>query len=66
MFGVGLSVAVLLDVALGGWSWVPAVMTLLGERAWWLPAWLERRLPAVDLDTETVDGADTSLLAVPP
>ena len=66
MFGVGLSVAVLLDVTLGRMVLVPAVMTLLGERAWWLPAWLERRLPAVDLDTETVDEADTSLLAVPP
>jgi RND superfamily putative drug exporter len=52
MFGVGLSVAVLLDVTLGRMILVPAVMTLLGDRAWWLPAWLERRIPTVDLDSE--------------
>lgn len=28
----------------------PAVVTLLGERAWWLPAWLDRALPNVSLE----------------
>ncbi|MET1038662.1 MAG: MMPL family transporter, partial [Aeromicrobium sp.] len=50
MFGIGLSVAVLLDVTLVRMVLVPAVMSLLGDRAWWLPAWLDRLLPAVDLD----------------
>jgi putative drug exporter of the RND superfamily len=50
MFGVGLAVAVFLDVTLVRMVLVPAVMSLLGHRAWWLPAWLERRLPTIDLE----------------
>ena len=45
MFGVGLAVAVLLDVTLVRMVLVPAAMSLLGHRAWWLPPWLDRRLP---------------------
>ncbi len=50
MFGVGLAVAVLLDVTLVRMVLVPAAMTLLGHRAWWLPAWLDRLLPTIDLE----------------
>ena len=50
MFGVGLSVAVLLDVTLVRMVLVPAAMSLLGHRAWWLPAWLDRLLPTIDLE----------------
>jgi RND superfamily putative drug exporter len=50
MFGVGLAVAVLLDVTLVRMVLVPAVMSLLGHRAWWLPEWLDRRLPTVVLE----------------
>ena len=50
MFGVGLSVAVLLDVTLVRMVLVPAAMSLLGHRAWWLPAWLDRLLPVIDLE----------------
>jgi RND superfamily putative drug exporter len=31
---------------------LPAVMRLAGRHAWWLPGWLERRLPRVELDGE--------------
>ena len=31
---------------------VPAVMSLLGRRAWWLPRWLDRALPNVDVEGE--------------
>jgi RND superfamily putative drug exporter len=55
LFGVGLSVAVLLDVTVGRMVLVPAVMSLLAERAWWLPRWLDRRIPAVDLEPAEVD-----------
>lgn len=51
MFGVGLSVAVLLDVTLGRMVLVPTLMTLLGNRAWWLPASLDNWIPAVDLES---------------
>jgi len=50
MFGVGLSVAVLLDVTLVRMVLVPAAMSLLGHKAWWLPAWLDRILPTIDLE----------------
>ena len=50
MFGLGLSVAVLLDVTLVRMVLVPAAMSLLGHRAWWLPAWLDRILPNIDLE----------------
>ena len=54
MFGVGLGVAVLLDVTLVRMVLVPAAMSVLGARAWWLPTWLDRLLPRIDLDA-TVD-----------
>ena len=54
VFGIGLGVAVLLDVTLIRMVLVPAVMSVLDARAWWLPAWLDRFLPHIDLDA-TVD-----------
>jgi putative drug exporter of the RND superfamily len=50
MFGVGLALAVLLDVTLVRMVLVPSVMSLLGHRAWWLPDWLDRLLPNFDLE----------------
>ena len=50
MFGVGLAVAVFLDVTLVRMILVPAAMSLLGHKAWWLPASLERLLPKIDLE----------------
>jgi RND superfamily putative drug exporter len=46
MFGLGLAVAILLDATAVRMVLVPATMTLLGHRNWWLPRRLERRLPA--------------------
>ncbi len=34
---------------------VPAVMILLGERAWWLPRWLDRILPNVDVEGSSLE-----------
>jgi putative drug exporter of the RND superfamily len=50
MFGVGLSVAVLLDATIVRMVIVPAVLSLFGEKAWWLPGWLDRLLPNVDIE----------------
>jgi RND superfamily putative drug exporter len=47
-FGVGLSVAILLDATLVRMIVVPASMALLGERNWYLPRWLAW-LPRVEL-----------------
>ena len=50
MFGIGLSVAVLLDATLVRMVLVPATMSLLGSANWWLPGWLDRILPHLDLE----------------
>jgi RND superfamily putative drug exporter len=44
--GVGLAVAVLIDATVVRAVLLPSAMTLLGRRNWWMPAALERRLPA--------------------
>ncbi len=50
LFGVGLAVAVLIDATLVRMILVPATMTLMGKANWWLPSWLDRRLPHLDLE----------------
>src|SRR5215208_3871741 len=50
MFGVGLGLAILIDVLIVRMIIAPAVVTLLGDRAWWLPAWLDRLLPDISLE----------------
>lgn len=50
MFGLGLGLAILIDVLIVRMVVAPAVVTLLGDRAWWLPAWLDRLLPNVSLE----------------
>lgn len=47
---IGLSASVLLDATIVRLLLVPAVMYLLGTRSWWLPAWLDRLLPHIDVD----------------
>ncbi len=50
MFGVGLGLAILIDVLVVRMVIAPAVVMLLGDRAWWLPAWLDRALPKLTLE----------------
>jgi RND superfamily putative drug exporter len=51
-FGIGLASAVLIDAVLIRCLLVPAVMEILGKRAWWLPKWMERRLPRLAIEPE--------------
>ncbi len=51
-FGVGLAVAIAIDSTLVRCLLVPAVMVLLGKRAWWLPGWLDRILPHISIEGE--------------
>jgi RND superfamily putative drug exporter len=53
MVGVGLAVAVAIDATIVRVVLVPALMSLLGDRAWWLPRWLDRILPSVNLEATT-------------
>ncbi|MFI2205447.1 MMPL family transporter [Streptomyces sp. NPDC020192] len=48
--GFGLAVAVLLDAFVVRMALVPAVLALLGDKAWWIPRWLDRLLPRVDVE----------------
>ena len=50
LFGIGLAVAIFLDATVVRMVLVPAVMQLLGSRNWWIPDWLERRLPRLDVE----------------
>jgi len=50
LFGVGLATAVFLDATLVRMILVPATMSLVGRANWWLPGWLDRILPHVDLE----------------
>ncbi|MEV3990360.1 MMPL family transporter [Streptomyces sp. NPDC049837] len=52
MIGFGLAVAVFFDAFVVRMAIVPAVLALLGRKAWWLPRWLDRALPNVDVEGE--------------
>jgi putative drug exporter of the RND superfamily len=50
--GLGLATAVLVDATIVRMILVPATMELLGDRNWWLPRWLDRLLPHVDIEAD--------------
>jgi len=50
LMGVGLASAILLDATIVRMLLVPATMELLGDRNWWLPRWLDRILPNLDVE----------------
>jgi RND superfamily putative drug exporter len=57
LFGLGLATAVLLDATVVRLVLVPATMALLGDRNWWLPRWLDKALPAIDVEGRHVPAA---------
>ncbi|GAA1954291.1 MMPL family transporter [Agromyces allii] len=52
---LGLSVGIAIDAFIVRMTLVPAVMALLGDKAWWLPKWLDRLLPHFDIEGEAVE-----------
>ncbi|MBV7246545.1 MMPL family transporter [Streptomyces sp. MW-W600-10] len=52
MIGFSLAIAVFFDAFVVRMAIVPAVLALLGRKAWWLPGWLDRALPNVDVEGE--------------
>ncbi len=57
MLGLGLATAIAIDATLIRMVLVPATMSLLGDANWWLPRWLDKALPVVDI--EGAEDADT-------
>ena len=55
LFGTGLALAVLLDATLVRMLLVPATMELLGKRNWWIPRWLDRFLPRLNIEGPELD-----------
>jgi RND superfamily putative drug exporter len=65
MAGLGLAIAVLLDATVIRMLLVPATMELLGDRNWWLPRWLDRLLPNIDVEGHADSGDDDPDFTVP-
>ena len=62
--GFAFAFGIAIDAFVVRMTVVPAVMVLLGRRAWWLPSWLERVVPRVDIEGEglrVLDEAESSL-----
>ena len=62
MMGIGLATAVAVDATIVRMVLVPSTMALVGDPNWWLPKWLDRILPRLDIEGEpgpvaTADGA---------
>jgi RND superfamily putative drug exporter len=58
MMGLGLGLAILIDVLFVRLVIAPAVVYLLGDKAWWLPRWLDRILPNVSLEGHLIANKD--------
>ncbi|MFC2472858.1 MAG: MMPL family transporter, partial [Actinomyces sp.] len=54
---LGLTVGIAADAFLVRMTLIPALMAALGEKAWWLPTWLDRLLPVVDVEGEGLEQA---------
>src|SRR6202034_3841034 len=54
MLAIGMAVAVFIDASLVRMILVPAIMSLLGAKAWWMPRWLEPVLPQLHLESSAV------------
>ncbi|MFJ8093864.1 MMPL family transporter [Streptomyces griseofuscus] len=65
MFGIALAAAVALDAFVLRTLLVPALMHLLGAANWWLPCWLERRLPHISIEPPECRAAHERLGRVP-
>ena len=63
LFGLGLASAVFIDAVIIRSVLVPAVMQLLGARAWWFPDWLDRILPKLHVEPAEGDPAPTGEFA---
>ncbi|MGH9164197.1 MAG: MMPL family transporter, partial [Acidimicrobiales bacterium] len=65
LFGLGLALAVLLDATLVRMVIVPATMELLGDRNWWIPRWLDRLLPHIEIEGSEHQSQSPGSIAAP-
>jgi RND superfamily putative drug exporter len=61
MIGLGMATAIAIDALIVRTILVPAVMHTLGKANWYLPAWLDRRLPRISIEQATDDATTTTL-----
>jgi len=68
VFGLGLASAILIDATLVRMVLVPSVMELLGDRNWWMPAWLDHIVPnlGVEVDVEPPEDNDADVHGTDP
>ncbi|MHB1172501.1 MAG: MMPL family transporter [Lacisediminihabitans sp.] len=59
---LGLAVGIAFDAFLVRMTLIPALMTLLGRAAWWMPKWLARLLPNMDIEGEELRGHRDAVL----
>lgn len=62
MMGLGLATAIFIDATVVRMVLVPASMKLMGDANWWLPAWLERILPVIDIEGDDVETSEDLVL----
>jgi len=70
LFGMGMAVAVFIDATVVRMLLVPATMELLGDRNWWIPKWLDKVLPRIDVEgthhVHIVEGSPQDLVGSKP
>ena len=65
LFGLGLALAVLLDATVVRMLLVPATMELLGDKNWWMPKWLDRIIPKLNVEGPSHDAGPTDAVDEP-
>jgi RND superfamily putative drug exporter len=50
IIGIGMAAAVVIDATIIRLILVPATMELLGDKNWWMPTWLDRIIPHLDIE----------------
>ncbi len=66
MMGVGMAAAVFIDATVVRLLLVPAVMRFMGDAAWWLPKWLDRILPHINIEGRDIEGRPDPVASVEP
>ncbi|HEU4546111.1 MAG TPA: MMPL family transporter, partial [Microlunatus sp.] len=61
LFGFGLAVAIAIDATIVRLVLVPAVMAVAGRAAWYMPRWMDRLLPKIELEPHPIDPFEDEL-----